>query len=130
MKGIFKLLPNRPRYTHIWDVSMVLQYLDSWYPSEDLEFTRLTNKMVTLLTLYTAHRAQTLASIKIENILLKPEWIEIQVPDRIKTSDSGRYQPLLILSKFTDNPSLYVASALTRYLRVTKTLRVSHQHYS
>lgn len=127
MKGIFKLRPTRPRYTRIWDVSAVLRLLETWHPLEDLELNRLTKKTVTLLALCTAHRAQTLANIKINNIILRSEWIEIEIPDRIKTSGPGRCQPLLILPKFNDQPKLCVASALIRYLHVTKALRGSHQ---
>lgn len=91
---------------------------------ENLSLNRLTKKTVTLLALCTAHRAQTLASIKIRNIILRPDWTEIQIEDRIKTSGSGRFQLLLILPKFKDR---CVASVLARYLHVTRKLRGAHQ---
>lgn len=45
------------------------------------------------------------------------------IPQRIKTSRRGAYQPLLILPKFEDEPELCVVRTLERYLGVTENLR-------
>lgn len=127
MKGVFNLRPARPKYSYTWDVAIVLRYLEKLYPLENLSLWQLTAKTVTLLAICTAHRAQTLASIKIRNIYERPNGIEIRVEDKIKTSGPGRYQPLLVLPKFNDKPSLCVASTLLRYLDTTRRLRDTTQ---
>ena len=83
----------------------------------------MTEKAITLLALSTAHRAQTLAYIKISNIKTTTRGLEIRIPDLIKTSGPGRYQPLLILPKFIEEPKLCVASVIAEYIEATKVLR-------
>ncbi|OXU19213.1 hypothetical protein TSAR_014910, partial [Trichomalopsis sarcophagae] len=73
--------------------------------------------------LSTAHRTQTIASIEINNIVITDRGAEIKIPDIIKTSGPNRFQPLLVLPKFTDNPTLCVATALSTYLNFTHKLR-------
>lgn len=49
--------------------------------------------------------------------------MKITIPDIIKTSRPGSFQPLLILPYFTTRPELCVARAVQFYLQVTKNLR-------
>ena len=46
MKGVFNLRPTKPRYSYTWDVSVVLQYLDTLMPLESLDLKMLTLKLV------------------------------------------------------------------------------------
>ena len=123
LKGAYRLKPSKPKYPVTWDVSVVLKHLKTLHPLEKLSLKELTEKTVVLLALCTPHRTQTLASIKISNICATPRGLEIKIPDAIKTSGPGRFQPLLILPKFKDDLSLCVASVITKYLDVTKELR-------
>lgn len=112
LKGVFHMRPTKPRYTLTWDVFIVLRYLEGLHPLETLSFRQLTEKTVTLLALCTAHRAQTLASILITHIHTTCTGLHITVDERIKTSGPGRFQSLLILPMFQENPSLCVATVL------------------
>ena len=123
LKGVFKLRPSKPKYSQTWDVSVLLNYLKKQFPLEDLSLQSLTEKTVTLVAICTAHRAQTIACIKRSNIHSTARGLEIQIPDLIKTSGPGRYQPLLILPKFNVTPSLCVATALREYLKVTDKIK-------
>lgn len=76
-----------------------------------------------LLALGTAHRAQTLALIKLSNMKHSAEGYEIKIPDRIKTSRPGAYQPFLVLPYFSENPKLCIASTLDTYIHKTSRLR-------
>lgn len=67
MKGIFRCKPTKPKYNYTWDVSIVSSYLSKLNPLDSLNLQELTEKTVALLALTTAHRAQTLTSIKINN---------------------------------------------------------------
>ena len=69
MKGAFFNNRPKPKYTSTWDVSMVLNYLKSLYPSltftltlEKLDLKNLTIKLASLIALTTAQRVQTLIS--------------------------------------------------------------------
>lgn len=120
MKGIFRLKPSRPKYAQTWDVSIVLNYLQN---IDDTNLENLTYKTVLLLALSTAHRAQTLSKIKISNIRHVNDGLEIKIPELIKTSGPGRYQPILQLPFFVNKPTLCVASTVLSYIDKTKNIR-------
>ena len=122
-KGIFKLKPSFPKYSFTWDVSTVLIYVAGMFPLDSLSFTSLTLKTVILLALCTAQRAQTLASIAVENILIKKDELEIRIQELIKTSRPGKAQPLLLVPFFQAQPELCVASTLLKYIEVSSSLR-------
>ena len=122
MKGVFKLRPQRPKYSSSWDVSKVLEYL------EQLDVTNLENltyKTAMLLSLGTAQRAQTLVKIKISYITNVTDGIIIKIPDLLKTSGVGRNQPFLHFQKFVNRPKLCILSHLLLYLDRTKNVRNS-----
>ena len=60
MKGLFVLNPPRPRYTAIWDVKIVLDYLSSLENVSKLDLKMHTLKLAMLLCLVTTQRSQTL----------------------------------------------------------------------
>lgn len=62
-----------------------------------------------LLALSTAHRAQTIVTIKITKI--------------IKTSSHNKFQPLLVLPRFTEKPQLCVVETLLKYIKITTEIR-------
>ena len=49
MKGIFQEKPPRPKYTEIWDVSIVLSHLRSLSPVDKLSLKELTLKLIVLI---------------------------------------------------------------------------------
>lgn len=122
-KGVFRKRPSKPKYSRTWDPSIVLNFIEKWFPLETLSFQELTEKTIVLLALTTAHRVQTFSTIDIQNIIKKENLIEIEIPDSIKTSGPGKYQPLLILPRFDEKPELCVALTIENYLERTKTLR-------
>ncbi|OXU17977.1 hypothetical protein TSAR_001823 [Trichomalopsis sarcophagae] len=108
LKGIYNNKPAKPKYDRIFSLNPVL--------------LKLTDKLVVLLALITAHRKQTISLITIKNIIRKADSYEIEIPQRVKNSKSGTFQPLLILPKFTEKPDLCIVNTLNRYLEVTKDL--------
>lgn len=79
------LRPIKPKYDRIWDVNIALRKIEEWFPLEELTLDYLIQRLVLLLVLGTAHRAQTLALIKLSNTTRSSEGYEIEIPDRIKT---------------------------------------------
>jgi hypothetical protein len=65
MKELFIDSPPLPRYNFTWDVSVVFNLLRQWSPLHDL-LKILTFKLVSLLALCTAARAQTLVSLSVD----------------------------------------------------------------
>ncbi|CAH1975523.1 unnamed protein product [Acanthoscelides obtectus] len=124
-KGVFKLRPPLPKYHVTWDPAVVLGYLETCYPNNTISLEALTHKLSMLMALVTAHRVQTLSVIEVPNIEISESKIEIKVSARVKTSAPNRYQPLLILPFFHNNPKLCVASTLKCYLNRTRDFRQS-----
>lgn len=123
LKGVFNKKPTKAKYHKIYYLEPVLKELEKLYPLENLSLQDLTDKLVVLLAIVTAHRKQTLALTKICNIRKINNGYEIEIPDRIKTTRPGSCQPLLTLPTFQGNLKLCVATTLERYLVVTKNLR-------
>lgn len=123
MKGVFKLRPSKPKYDTTWDADPVLEKMAKFFPLESLTLQELTTKSIILLALGTAHRVQTFSLISIENISVSPSGIQIRVPENIKTSRPGAFQPLLDLPFFQNEPQLCVARCLLRYIKVTESIR-------
>lgn len=123
MKGVSKLRPPKHKYAFTWDVALVLDYLETLYTLESLSFTDLTYKTVMLLILCTAHRAQTIASIRLDNIQFTASGALIHITDRIKTSAPGRCQPLLSIPFCRESPKNCVATVLKTYIDKSRNLR-------
>ena len=56
VKGVFELRPSLPKYTEIWDVAIVLNYLKTLDPPQGLTLKNLTLKTSTLLCLLSGQR--------------------------------------------------------------------------
>lgn len=54
----FSRTTSRPKYTEIWDVSIVLEYLQSLSPVDTLSLKELTLKLVVLILLVSGQRGQ------------------------------------------------------------------------
>lgn len=121
-KGFFRLRPNKPKYNYTWDVSTVLNHIEHNY----LDLNSLeqnARKTVTLLALTTGHRAQTIASIQIDNIIVAIDRIHIKISDIIKTSGPNRNQPFIVLPYFKERPNICPARSLINYISITKLIR-------
>lgn len=93
------------------------------YPLAELKLSQLTEKLIMLLALVTAHRKQTLSLIKVSQMRKTTEGYEIRIPDKIKTSRPGLNQPVLILPTVDKKPELCVVRTLECHLELTKDLR-------
>jgi hypothetical protein len=123
LKGVYKLKPVTPKYSHTWDPQVVLNHITTWYPNREISLEKLTKKLAILLAICTAHRVQTLSLIKLNNIKSSPNGIKIIIDDVIKTSGVGREQPILFLPYFEDNRNICPATVINDYLYVTSNFR-------
>ena len=86
LKGCFHSKPPVPRYRFTWDVSVVLKYLMSLYPLNNLTLKMLTLKLVALIALATAPRAQTLVSMNVNNLYKEQQAVVFTFPKLLKTT--------------------------------------------
>ncbi|KAJ8967699.1 hypothetical protein NQ317_004199 [Molorchus minor] len=123
-KGAYNLNPPQPKYETTWDPEIVLKYIETLYPLENLTLETLSYKLVTLIALISASRMQTISKITIANIAATEKGIEIRVPERIKTSGPKKFQPILIFPEFKERPSLCIVKTLKYYMQRTQELRL------
>lgn len=124
MKGVYRLRPITPKYNFTWDPNIVLNYLAQKFPNDNLNLETLSKKTITLLALVTAHRVQTFALIKINNITVNyPDNIIIRITDLTKTSKPNSVNPVLRLPFFNSRPQICPATCLQTYINKTSTLR-------
>lgn len=122
-KGVYRIKPPAAKYKATWDPGLVLNFLSNHFPYDSISLKNLSLKTVTLLALASAQRMQTLSLIKIKNITLDSEKIQIKIDDLIKTSRPGAYQPLIVLPFIKENHKICPALCLKAYLERTTSLR-------
>ncbi len=127
MKGIFESRPSFPRYTQIWDVNIVLNFLKSQSPSVTLNLLQITQKVAMLLSILTGHRTQTLHSIKVKNIKFNHGKLSIQIDELQKTSKPGKHIKPIVLQNYAPNRSLCVVRYLKEYLK--RTIKIRNSEY-
>ena len=118
MKGIFQEKPPRPKYTEIWDVSIVLSHLRSLSPVDKLSLKELTLNLVVLILLVSGQRGQTVHLLSIDHMVPMNNCYTFQVVDHLKQSRPGVKNPLVELRPFEDK-SLCVVTTLQEYLTRT-----------
>ena len=89
MKSVFFSRPPRPKYLVTWDVSIVLRFLKSLMPLSSLSLKLLTFKVVALVALATAPRAQTLTALHLDNMIKERYALVFCFTDFLKASKEG-----------------------------------------
>lgn len=128
MKGIFELRPPAPRYSKVWDASLVLNYLRKLHPLRSLTLKEVTQKLVMLVSLLTAQRLQTLGFLDIKNLTLTKESATFELKGHLKQDRPGRKKSCLVLYGYPSDERLDVLSLLIHYIKITQPLRGSESN--
>ena len=91
LKGVFELKPSLPRYTTIWDVGTVLQYLKTLHPIPELSLKTMTKKLTMLLCLLTGQRCQTLTKLDVSLMQALPDKYVFSIGEKLKTTKPGKH---------------------------------------
>ena len=126
MKGMFQLRPALPKYSDIWDVNVVLNYLKTFAEAASLSLKDLTIKLNILLFLTTGQRGQTIHKIDINYIRELPNGYRITIQEKLKHTKPGKHLAPLDLLDFPEGPSLSVTLHLQEYLKRTNSYRGEH----
>jgi hypothetical protein len=122
MKGIFQMKPALPKYSNVWNVSVVLEYLETLMPLHTISLRLLSHKLVTLLALLSGQRCQTLHLIDVRNVKFDDLGVKIFFGDVLKQTRPGYHLRPLEFKFFTDE-SLCVVKTLQAYIGRTKEFR-------
>ena len=123
LKGVFELRPALPRYKEIWDVSPVLNMLESWKLGSTLTLKDLTLKVTMLLALLSGQRLQTLKAFSVKSMTLTDTKCVFQINVPLKTTRPGRHMSTLEFCEYTPSDDLCIVKHLKFYVNSTSTLR-------
>ena len=123
LRGIFVLKPALPRNICTWDTSVVLQFLKTLSPVNQLNLKELTFKTVTLTALLTSQRCQSLGLIDIRNIKISKFKVKIAFGDLLKQTRPGYQLEELTIHGFPPDRRLCIVKVMKEYLSRTVELR-------
>ena len=128
VKGVFELRPSLPKYTEIWDVAIVLNYLKTLDPPQGLTLKNLTLKTSTLLCLLSGQRCQTIHKFNIDFIQKLPTMYRISVREKLKHTKPGKHQEPFDFLAYPHDRRLCIMEYLTEYIDRTELLRGNHKN--
>ena len=68
LKGFYHLSPPKPKYSHYWDVNVILNLFQTWGDNCMLSLKFLSYKVAVLLLLVTSSRGQTIVHLPVETM--------------------------------------------------------------
>ena len=89
LKGIYELGPALPKHSRIWDINIVLHFLNTLDFASELSLKDLSLKLTMLLCLTTAQRGQTICSFDVNYVQEFDDKYRIMVLQRLKSSKPG-----------------------------------------
>ena len=89
MKGCYNLNPPRPRYSAMWDVQVVLNFMREAGNNSILNLSIITKKLATLLAISTLLRVSELASLNKISLEFSPTGARIALSRPRKAQSSG-----------------------------------------
>ena len=125
MRGVFNLRPSLPKYSVTWDVTVVLSYLRS-LPLNDIHLKNLSLKLVMLLALLAGQRVQTLKCLKVNELSLSADRVELFITSLLKTSKPGKHLSSISFQKYEEE-NLCIVKHISLYIEKTASLRSSEQ---
>jgi hypothetical protein len=123
VKGVYNLHPPAPRYSEVWDVRLVLDYLRTLSPIVSLRLRDITLTLCMLIALLSAQRSQTLHLLRIDNMKLRANSVIFTVKELVKQSKPGNTGITLNLEAYPPDRRLCICRVLKHYLFCTKNLR-------
>ena len=125
LKGAYNMKPPQSRYSETWDASLVLAYLKTLTPDDELSLKVLTLKLVMLIALVLASRCHSLHLLSIENMRKEPSKYVLRYSGPLKQSRPGIKIPCAVLKEFPPDRSISVFHVLETYLQKTGSIRGS-----
>ena len=126
MKGIFEIRPALPKYSEIWDVTVVLNYLKTFEKVSELPLKELTLKLTMLLCLTTGQRGQTIQKMDVTGIQALPDRYRLTINEKLKQTKPGKHLAPIDLLAFPEEEGLCVVKTLEEYLKRTLKHRDKH----
>ena len=129
MKGIFDLRPVVPKYFKTWDVSGVLKYLISLSPAPFLSLKKMTLKMVMIMAIIKASRADLLHRLDLHYKVYKKDSVLFRVPQLTKTGKPCKPPVEVFFPAFPQDRRQCVVNYLKNFLSTVASVGRCGLHY-
>ena len=124
MKGLANLKPSAPRYSHVWDLDVVLDLLKWWSPKEKLSLPVLTMKTVMLVLVVSGQRPQIISKLHVDRMDVSASQFTFRMlPSDFKQGTRGSYPEELVFRKFPGDKRICIYTYLAEYLKRTLDIR-------
>ena len=127
LAGVYNRRFPQPKYNFIWDVKMVIDYLNSLGENSNLSDKILTQKLSTLLALTSAARAHEIALLDIRFLVRHHSGYTFSFNKPTKVDRPGKKRPPLKFLPFLENKKLCVCSCIDSYLLRTSAWRGNNE---
>ena len=127
LTGVFNKNPPKPRYTFIWDVEQVLDYIKSLPGNTELSNRLLLLKLTMLLFLTSAGRCHEICYLDIPYMIRTSSSIKFYFSKITKSWKKGKAPPSLEIKGFPIDKGLCVVSCIEEYLIRSESWRTKGQ---
>jgi len=123
LTGIYNRRPPKPRYTFIWDVNVVVDYIKALPDDNDLTLKMLSWKLTTLLALTAASRASEISYLDLQFLQRHSSGYTFHIAKNTKICKPGKPRPVLTFQRFPESPKICVCTVIENYIIRTSLLR-------
>ena len=113
LKGVYNLRPPVKKYSSVWDVNMVLSFMECMIIHN---LKDLSMKIVTLFMLLSGARVNMLTHMKMENMHITEEEVTFTFQEVLKTSNPNNNSLPLTFRGYPERPGLCPVHCLWEYL--------------
>ena len=116
VKGVFHSRPPLPRYTEVWDIGKVINYVRNLGDNGRMSLKELTLKVTTLISILTCQRVSSVTQLSVSNTHLEGEQVTF-VPVRLAKHDRpGRKIRKITVKAYPEDPNVCIVQALRSYM--------------
>ena len=120
LKCVYNLRPPNPRYSMIWNTSVVIDYLQSLH-TNDISLKLLSYKTVMLLTLLSGRCVSNLHYFRIDELQSRESEVIFSVTALLKHGKVSRKEPIIFYA-YSHNVQLCPLHIINQYRRVRDAL--------
>lgn len=123
MKGVYNSRPPLPRYTHTWDVNVVLKHIKNLGENKNLSRKILSCKLVVLMAITSANRISELQALDLRFRYYKTNGVLFRLASLTKKRQLGAPLKECFFASFPENEDLCVVQCLKQYETLTESCR-------
>lgn len=122
LRGVLNKRPPKPRYSHTWNVDIMVKYIISLGKNSSLSLKVLSMKLVTLFALTCPERISTLANLDLRHCYVHPEGVSFQLTIPRKTGSADKPAEAFF-ARFNQDKKLCPVECFRHYLKLTRNIR-------